>query len=253
MKYFLKVPIVEIERLTVDLFRFELESREIAANCKPGQFVNVKVADEDYPLLRRPLSIHSTDGTSRFELVFRVVGMGTKLLAARVTGEHLDLIGPLGIPFDIDPERHALLVGGGVGIPPIHALLQEILKRRIPHTAIVGLRNADEIGLAGMIPEQAAECMIATDDGTLGHHGFVTELLEDRLSKDAAVYACGPHPMLMKIVNLTKKASVPTQISFEQQMACALGACIGCSIETNSGYQRVCTEGPVFNARLFDQ
>ncbi|MFC1601839.1 dihydroorotate dehydrogenase electron transfer subunit, partial [Candidatus Sumerlaeota bacterium] len=251
MKHLLLAPIVERERLATDLVRLTLEAPAIAADFQPGQFVNVKVADEDYPLLRRPLSIQDSDGRSWISLVFRIVGLGTKLLAGQPVGEPLDVIGPLGEPFRIDAARHALLIGGGVGIPPINALQRELARRQISHTALLGLRTADESGLAGALPEQAEECLISTDDGTLGHHGFVTDLLAERLSADVAVYACGPGPLLRKIIALCKEVGAPAQVSFEQQMACGVGACIGCSIETNRGYQRVCSEGPVFDAALF--
>jgi dihydroorotate dehydrogenase electron transfer subunit len=251
MKYFLQSPLAEKQQLAGDLFRLVIESPKVAKSCRPGQFINVKVSDENYPLLRRPLSIHDSDAKARLDVVFRVVGMGTKMLASATEGSLIDLIGPLGTPFRIHEDRRALLVGGGVGIPPVHALFKEIRRRKIAHVAFAGIRSKSEIGLAGGLPDLADECLIATDDGSLGHHGPVTDLLEEHLGEDAAIYACGPRPMLEKIIAISKETGVPAQVAFEQQMACAFGACIGCSIETNKGYQRVCTEGPVFDASLF--
>jgi dihydroorotate dehydrogenase electron transfer subunit len=251
MKHHVHAPIVKREQLALDLFRLIVEAPEIAASCRAGQFVHLKVAEGDHPLLRRPISIFASDGAARLELVFRVVGVGTKILAGRREGELLDVVGPLGEPFHLLPERRAVLVGGGVGIPPIHALFQEIRQQNLPHRVLVGIQCKSEIGLAGNMPEQAEKCLIATDDGSQGHRGFVTELLAEQLNDNAAVYACGPEPMLRKIIALCNEAGVPAQVSFEQQMGCGFGACIGCSIETGEGYRRVCCEGPVFDARIF--
>lgn len=251
MKHHVHAPIIKREQLAIDLFRLVVEVPEIAATCVAGQFVHLKVAEGDHPLLRRPISIFASDGASRLELVFRVVGVGTKILAGRVEGELLDIVGPLGEAFRLIPERRALLVGGGVGLPPIHALFQEIRSQGLPHVVMAGIRGKDELGLIGQLPEQAEKCLIATDDGSLGHHGFVTELLAQELDEGAAVYACGPEPMLRKIIALCNEAGVPAQVSFEQQMGCGFGACIGCSIETGEGYRRVCCEGPVFDAKIF--
>ena len=192
MKHHLQTPILEIESSCEGLFRFKLEAPEIAPTCKPGQFVNIKVANMNFPLLRRPISIHDSDGKNIFEIVFRVVGTGTAILAERRVGDTIDLYGPLGTPFDIIEDKHALLVGGGVGIPPIHNLFREIKRHGLPHTVICGVRNKAEIGLAGTIPNDADDYVICTDDGSMGHHGFVTQPLAERINKNSVIYACGP-------------------------------------------------------------
>ncbi|MBN1515860.1 dihydroorotate dehydrogenase electron transfer subunit [Candidatus Sumerlaeota bacterium] len=256
MKQQLFAPIVEIDRFADGLYRFALNAPFVAQHCAPGQFVNVKVAHENYPLLRRPLSIHDSDGIRRIDLVFRVVGEGTAILAERRVGDELDLIGPLGSPFRIIKDKRALLAGGGVGIPPIHFLFREIQRRELPHFVICGMRNKDEAALAGAIPYETEHYELCTDDGSLGRKGLAIDPLIEQLNAvdpaSVAVYCCGPEPMLRAVIRLCNERGVECQVSFEQQMACGFGACIGCSIETKKGYQRVCTEGPVFSASDFE-
>lgn len=231
---------------------------EIARSAMPGQFVHVLCGPADAPtsapLLRRPISIsraHEEQGW--IEFLYRVVGEGTALLSHLQPGVAVDVMGPLGTPFDLsgvtDEDSH-VLVGGGVGIPPMLFLAQRLAAiaaaQRI--AVLLGGRTADLILCEEDFRALGVEPRIITDDGSMGRQGLVTELLDEALREDASarVYACGPVPMLRAVDNVCRAHSAPCQVSFEARMACGTGACLSCVIPTTTGYQRVCTEGPVF-------
>lgn len=236
-------------------FLTRIRAPEIASVARPGQFLHIRPAPADVPLLRRPISICRIGPTEGWvEFLYRVVGAGTLLLSGVRPGERLDVMGPLGVPFRIDDgadTRH-ILVGGGVGIPPLLALAEHMRAARARNgvEVLLGGRTADlvlcdtELRGLGVLPR------IATDDGSLGRAALVTELLDETLRDggEYRVYACGPVPMLRAVDNVCRAHRAPCQVSFEARMACGLGACLSCVIPTATGYQRVCTEGPVFRA-----
>jgi dihydroorotate dehydrogenase electron transfer subunit len=184
-------------------------------------------------------------------LVFRVVGVGTTLLAAKQPGDSLDVIGPLGRPFDIHDDRPAVLVAGGLGIPPISFLARAFSVRGTPATLYSGARTKSELATLGDTGDYVERLVVSTDDGSAGHHGVISEVVAREVSDNCRIYACGPRPLLDVVIRLARERCIPTQLSFEQQMACGVGACMGCSIETAQGYRRVCTDGPVFPAEMF--
>jgi dihydroorotate dehydrogenase electron transfer subunit len=249
--------IVRQEQLTPEIFRLTLRAPEIAANARPGQFVMVQTTPCSDPLLRRPLSIHQTIGNEQVQLLYKVVGKGTRLLAATLPGQSLNLTGPLGHGFDLAGKPAICLVGGGMGIAPLYFLAREILRTTRPPKCVVllGARNAAELGPLprDFMDVGATETHLATDDGSLGHHGFVAELLPQHLDPGLpwTVCTCGPHPMLKAVVSQCRKQGWECQVSLETMMACGISACLGCAIpraDLSGSYLHVCKDGPVFKA-----
>jgi dihydroorotate dehydrogenase electron transfer subunit len=227
-----------------------VESPEIAASARPGQFLHIQCgAAADFPL-RRPISICDADeaqGTVRF--IFDAKGRGTTALALSKETE-LDVLAPVGNPFHIDAQtfKAPAVIGGGIGAYPLLFLT----KRLENPTVYLGFRTRELIDLTDEFEAAGATVQIATDDGSFGHKGFSADLLAQALSegKHDIVYACGPLPMLKTVKSLTERFGVKCQISMEQRMGCGIGACLVCACETTSKgywkYKRVCKNGPVF-------
>jgi len=242
------------EAFTGDLFRLTVHAPRIAGAAKPGQFVMVRVRETFDPLLRRPLSVHrvsSSDGT--IGLLFKVIGKGTRILSGLKPGMEIDLIGPLGKGFQLVPEDSVCMVGGGVGIAPLLFLAQSLIESGSAPAeshVLLGARNRAELEKpAGEFVELGYPVNTATDDGSLGHHGFVTDLLDEVVSKVKQVYVCGPFPMMRIAALKCRDAGVPCQVSLESNMACGLRACLGCAVRAENGeYMHVCANGPVFSA-----
>jgi len=239
-----------------EIFRLTLRAPEIAANARPGQFVMVQTSPGYDPLLRRPLSIHQTIGHDQVQLLYKVVGKGTRLLATMTAGQQLNLTGPLGHGFELAASKAICLVGGGMGIAPLYFLAREILRNTCPPKCVVllGARTAAELGpLPGNFMDLGVTTHLATDDGSLGHHGFVAELLLQHLDPELkwTVCACGPHPMMKAVAGQCRKQGWECQVSLEATMACGIGACLGCAVpqaELSGPYLHVCKDGPVFKA-----
>ncbi len=241
------------ERLTDSLFRLTLSAPHIAASAQPGQFVMAACGPTLDPLLRRPLSIHQTSKDGNIQLLFKVIGRGTQLLSDLRPGNTLDLIGPLGQGFQAPQETPVCLVGGGIGIAPLFFLAQTLLRGSFAVDSglvLLGARTGEEIEqLAAEFNELGFLVEAATDDGSFGHHGLVTDLLPSSLPKMKGVYACGPFAMMAAVAGLCRNTKVPCAVSLEASMACGLGACLGCAIHgAGGGYKHVCKHGPVFDA-----
>ncbi|HIJ89423.1 MAG: dihydroorotate dehydrogenase electron transfer subunit [Desulfobulbaceae bacterium] len=249
--------IVRQEQLAPEIFRLTLTAPDIASNARPGQFVMVRTNPGYDPLLRRPLSIHQTIGNEQLQLMFKVVGKGTRMLAAMSPGQRLNLNGPLGHGFDLAGKQAICLVGGGMGIAPLYFLAKEILRTSKPPKCVVllGARTAAEFG---PLPRDfmdigVKETHFATDDGSLGHHGFVAELLKHHLdpANNWTVCTCGPHPMMKAVVKECRGHGWQCQVSLETMMACGISACLGCAVprgDLSGPYLHVCKDGPVFKA-----
>lgn len=223
----------------------------------PGQFVHIKCGHSR--LLRRPISVCACqagegDAPDRLTVVFEVRGEGTAWLAGRREGQSLDVMGLLGNGFPIEREGRYLLVGGGIGVPP---MLGCAVHGGSECTAILGFRSAANVML---LEEFNRACSggvrLATDDGSLGHHGFVDALVRQELEKDnnfTAVLACGPKPMLKSVYRAAAEFSVSCQVSMEERMGCGVGACLVCACDMADGSRKhVCKDGPVFEAREVD-
>jgi len=214
----------------------------------------LKVGPAQGPLLRRPFSIHKAGG-SVIEILYEVIGKGTEILAKRKAGEHLDIIGPLGNGFSFQLSAKSryrpVLVAGGMGVAPLVFLAQKL--KNYKGLVLIGARTKKQILCEKEFQKAGFDVKIATDDGSAGFRGRVTDLLEDLLQapsdKLRAIYACGPRPMLKEISRLAGKYKIPSQISLEEHMACGIGACLGCAVNTEEGSRRVCREGPVFKAQ----
>lgn len=234
-------------------WHLEFDSDVIAKNARPGQFVNIKVSDGFQPLLRRPISIHKVKG-SKVKLFYEVVGVGTEVLAKRKPGEFLDIIGPLGNGFDYRrsvgaKEGKNVLIAGGMGVAPLVFLAQK-LKLSQP-LVLIGARTKKQILCAQEFKTLGCCVKLATDDGSLGFKGKVTDLLKIILtqSKPTGLFSCGPLPMLKAVNEIAQENKIKAQLSLEEHMACGIGACLGCVVSTKNGYRRVCKDGPVFSSQ----
>ena len=198
----------------------------------PGQFVHIRCGEG--LLLRRPISVCSCmedEPDDLLSIVFEVRGEGTRWLAGRELGDSLDVLGLAGNGFDLKPEGRYLLVGGGIGIPPMLGCAQYTGGRA---TAILGGRSRDKIILEDFFREDCAKVLCATDDGSLGHHGFVDALVRRELSEDRGydgVLACGPKPMLRNVAKVAEEFGIPCQVSMEERMGCGVGACLVCACD----------------------
>ncbi len=236
------------------IFEARFGAPAIADAAHPGQFVHLRVDKGLDPLLRRPLSIGATkEGT--LDLLFRIVGRGTQRLALAVPGETYDFIGPLGNPFTLHSDRPAILVAGGLGIAVFPFLAERLIAGGCREIFLIyGARTAAELVWLDRLESLGVNTFTATDDGSAGHFGRCTDLLP-KVMKTAgappAVYACGPVPMFEATLQAVPDPAIPIQLCYEQRMGCGIGACLACVIQTNQGYMRGCTEGPVLDGSLF--
>ena len=242
-------PILARKALARNIFDYTVHCPEIASQSRAGQFVHIRVAGHT---LRRPISIceiNREKGTLR--LVFEVKGSGTEELSKLAPGDLMDVMGPLGNGFTLlEPTAKVVTVGGGIGTPP---MLETAKHYGANATAIVGFRTAGLAILEEDFQKAGCDLRLATDDGTKGERGFVTDLLRRRLAEGPVdiVYACGPNPMLEAVVGVCKEAGVRCQVSLEERMGCGVGACLvcACKIAREKGdptYKHVCKDGPVF-------
>lgn len=249
-----KVELIQSEVIARDVVRLTFNAPEIVAAAMPGQFVMVQIGPGKDPLLRRPFSIHQISSEGLLQILFKVVGRGTELLAQSRVGEQLSLIGPLGKGFVLGEPAEACLIGGGMGIAPMLFLASRFLQQPGTGTApkvILGARNRDELApLLGDFQKLGLEVLAATDDGSLGHHGLVTDVLKGiDPGPNCTVYCCGPRPMMAAIHHLCLKEKIRCQVSVETVMACGMGACLGCAVPLKAGgYVHACSDGPVFEA-----
>jgi len=224
-----------------------LEAPQIAPQAKPGQFVMVRCGEKDEHPLRRPLSIHQREG-NKIALLFSVVGGGTQWLSQHQPGEKLDLLGPLGNGFNIYPEsQNLLLVAGGIGIAPLRFLADEAVRQGLSVTLLYGTASAAQLYPSKLLPE--VRLVTATEDGTVGEKGMITDLLPDFIKDADQLFACGPLAMYRNMADnypQLEQAGKSTQISLEVRMGCGLGVCYGCTVKTKNGLRQVCKDGPVF-------
>lgn len=227
--------IVKNEALTADVYKMELAG-DTSAITASGQFVNIRLAGK---FLRRPISVNDcTEGL--LTIIYKVVGEGTAQMAKMLPGEQLDILTGLGNGYDLaDAGDHPVLLGGGVGVPPLYMLAKQLIAAGKRVSAVLGFNKASEVFYAEEFAALGCDVTVTTADGSLGVKGFVT----DALPKDYTYfYTCGPEPMLKAVYRATVTSG---QMSFEERMGCGFGACMGCSCKTLTGYKRICREGPV--------
>jgi dihydroorotate dehydrogenase electron transfer subunit len=241
-------------------FKIIIDSALIAKDSKPGQFLNIKVNDGYEPLLRRPFSIHRVEGSS-IEVLYEVVGKGTEILSRKKSGDYLNVIGPLGNGFDYGAwgmgHGSWVLVVGGIGVAPLFFLAERLMRHTTHHTrrkttVLIGAKTEKQILCEKEFKKLGCDVKIATDDGSRGFKGYVSDLLKKILStmdyQLSTIYACGPKPMLKEISRISKDYKIPAQVSLEEHLACGIGVCLGCAVNTIAGYKPVCKDGPVFDA-----
>jgi dihydroorotate dehydrogenase electron transfer subunit len=236
--------VVSNSEIMPGVFLLRLESGNLAAQAKPGQYVMIRCGENT--VLPRPLSIHFVEET-RIGLLFRIVGKGTSWLSQRRPGDAISVFGPLGNAFEIAEEaKTILLVGGGIGVAPLYFLAQEARNRGIAVILIIGAQNKDGLYPDMLLPV-GIQIVVATEDGSLGHHGLVTDLNAKQLKTVDHIFACGPINMYKTMSKMPVFKKIPVQISLEVRMGCGRGLCYGCTIQTRNGLKKVCEEGPVFN------
>ena len=269
----LKVRVGSLEAVKKDIFLLGFESPYLAEASMPGQFLHLRVNSPEL-ILRRPLSIHKID-KKKVYILFRIRGKGTEALSQISKGDFLDILGPLGKEFTYtrtphDASRKTIVMAGGMGVAPLLFLAQKLVKvtksQRHPSTplragkvtrpsVILGVKTKDEVVCEHEFKKLGCKVLIATEDGSRGFKGQVTDLLRNLLSTQYSVlspniYACGPKDMFLEISKILKKRPrVDCQVSFEQFMGCGIGVCRACAIKTKQGYARVCKDGPVFNIK----
>ena len=257
----IKAKIIKSEKVTKEIFKLTLLSPFISRRAKPGNFVHLKVNQTTFPLLRRAFSIHKTDPKKgEFEILFKVVGLGTEMLSEKKKGEVLDLMGPLGNSFSFPSKsQKIMLVAGGMGLAPLQFLLNELLiKKKTGKDDILffqGAKNKKEILYSREFKSLGIKHLISTEDGSLGYKGMITDLLvkEVKVKDKVKIYACGPIAMMAFLSRISRKANLDCQLSLETHMPCGVGACAGCVVKTKKNktfeYKKVCSDGPIFDAR----
>jgi len=227
-----------------------LEAPAIARTAKPGQFVEIKVEGEKAPFWRRPFSICRIQA-GKVELLIKTVGIGTRLIAQKRVGDLLDVIGPLGRGFSLGGKAPVILVGGGFGVAPLLFLAETLCRRGRSVEILIGGRSKEDLLLRREMKRVGAKLACITEDGSYGTRGLVTMLLQQRLDSISVtpfIAAAGPYPMLRAVAEIARNYSVAAEVSLETVMACGLGVCNGCVVRVAGHYQRVCKDGPVFNA-----
>ena len=228
--------VVSNEKIARDVYRMTLLGNTEAITAT-GQFVNLLI---DGCYLRRPISVcESVDGA--LTLIYKVVGKGTELMSTYAQGTVLDILTGLGNGYDTSVSGDApLLIGGGVGVPPMYGLCKELVAQGKQPTVVLGFNNVEDVFYENEFKALGAKVLVATADGSYGIKGFVTDAMKD--ISYTHFYTCGPEPMLKAVFGCTVTDG---QFSFEERMGCGFGACMGCSCKTVTGYKRICKEGPV--------
>ena len=222
--------------LTQSVFKMVLQG-DVSAITAPGQFVNIKL---DGLYLRRPISVCDLSADT-LTIVYKAVGKGTERMSRMTAGEKLDVLTGLGNGYDLSLSgEKPVLLGGGVGVPPMYLLAKELLAQGKKVSVILGFNTKDEVFYEQEFKKLGCDVTVTTVDGSYGVKGFVTTALETMTY--TYFYTCGPEPMLKAVY---KTANTSGQMSFEKRMGCGFGACMGCSCKTIAGYKRICKEGPV--------
>ena len=249
--------ILSNERYKGNYYNLSIASEYIAKKAIPGQFVHIKCSTTNEPLLRRPFSIHSVSkDRKKVTILYELLGPGTRALSKKKKQDLLDVIGPLGSGFDWQPptnnKQPPVLIAGGIGTAPLLFLGERLIRgNNSGVTIIIGARTKDQVLCKEEFKKLGCCVKIATEDGSLGFRGRATDLLKKTISskslKPSAIYGCGPHGMLKEVSKITKRHKIDYQASLEEVIACGLGACLGCAVETKTGYKLVCKDGPVFD------
>ena len=227
--------IIENNKIAKAVYKMVLEG-DTSKITAPGQFVNIKLEEK---FLRRPISVCDAK-ENRLTLIYKVVGEGTEIMSEMQQGTELDILTGLGNGYDISKSKKPLLIGGGVGVPPLYYLAKRLIAAGQKPSVILGFNTEDEVFLEEEFKALGCDTYVTTADGSYGIKGFVTDAL-GMVDYDY-FYTCGPMPMFRAIEAVIKTSG---QYSFEERMGCGFGACMGCSCKTKNGYKRICKDGPV--------
>lgn len=264
-KYIADFEVLNNIKLNTKHHILELRCTQPLPEIMPGQFVEVKVDGSETTYLRRPFSIHRVNyPNNTMHLLVKVVGDGTKKLAEVNKGDMVNMLFPLGKGFNLTDGKKVLLVGGGCGVAPLYFLAEQLHLKGNKVTILVGGRTSDDILMADDY-KAFGEVFIATEDGSLGEKGMVTghsivkgnqEMQSDysgytdsMVAQFDKIYCCGPDGMMRAVAHIAQQAGIPCEVSLENTMACGIGACLCCVVESVNGNVCVCTEGPVFNSQ----
>lgn len=261
-------PVIENLQLTEDIVLLKLLIPEIAKSALPGQFVMMKVRQESYPLLRRPFSILTTDPVQgTVDILLRTVGRGTKLLGTAMPAKKLTVLGPLGNPFPLEGDYwHALLVAGGIGLPPVYFAIEPLRKMGKRITLYYGAKTETEHKILSGLNVHSVSLRQSTDDGTLGYHGYISELLREdvkaggsKAMKGMRLFGCGPATMMHSAAMICEDLAIESFFSVETAMACGIGLCQGCVVPVSTThshgfeYKLACKDGPIFPGAVLAQ
>ncbi|MEW6008267.1 MAG: dihydroorotate dehydrogenase electron transfer subunit [Candidatus Omnitrophota bacterium] len=283
MNMVLMAKIIANNKIIDNFYKMQIDAPEIAKVALPGQFLNIKINYIYKPLLRKPLGIHNvSDNKKSIEILYKVVGEGTKILSEKQKGQYVDVLGPLGNGFEhsILDARCSILVAGGIGVAPLLFLAKKLVHNPKPlpcrpagtaqsQIVLIGTKTKRHILCEEEFKDFGYEVKVATDDGSKGFKGTVADLLLNKLqttnypstssgsrakSRDKlqTIYACGPKPMLKRVAEISKKNKISCFGLLEEYMACGTGACFGCAVLTKAGYKRVCKDGPVFDLSVIE-
>jgi dihydroorotate dehydrogenase electron transfer subunit len=239
--------IISQKEIAENIYELTVEAEMVHEIKEPGQFVHIRVSNNWDPALRRPISISAYDyKKGQFTMIYRKEGKGTSLLAQAEPGMELDVLGPLGNGFPVDEVNKgetALLVGGGIGVPPLYELSKQLTVKGVKVVHVLGFQTASDVFYEKEFLMNG-ETYVATVDGSYGTKGFVTDVIKE-LDFDC-IYTCGPTPMLRAIEQGYPNKKV--FLSLEERMGCGVGACFACVCKSNDSYKKVCSDGPVFRA-----
>lgn len=249
-------PLLTNEEAGCNIWLMTVKAPLIAATAQPGQFVHVRIPGMEAHLLRRPLGVYAADAEAgTVDMMYQVLGFGTDHMTTLAPGDAVELIGPVGRGWQ-PPEgcERALVVAGGVGSAPLYPLVEELVARGVEVTSILGASTMEALVARERYGEAlGCEPACSTDDGTFGRAGFCTPLVEEALAEAAAagapydyVACCGPEPLMRLVAAMAEDAGVFCEVSMERRMACGVGACLSCVVDTVDGKRRACVDGPVF-------
>lgn len=247
-----KARVLANEQMGPRLYKITLAAPKMAEAIEPGQFVHMQLTGMEAHILRRPFSVYRTDREAgSIEIIYQVVGEGTSFMTSYEPGVECALIGAMGHGWQ-EREGKSLIVGGGVGAAPLFLFAEKLAAEGRPFEVVLGAQTesmlvtrADYADLLGRDP------ILATDDGSVGYAGFCTEPVREQLATGEyrTVYCCGPEPLMRAVAALADEAAVDCFVSMEKRMACGVGACLSCVVETSAGKKRSCVDGPVFDAK----
>ena len=233
------------DEIAKDTYKMTLDATLLDTPVEPGTFFNLTVPNQKY-ILKRPISIFSVEPKNQtISLIYKIMGDGTRAFSKMVAGNRIEVMGPLGSGFPIQDDSQAiLLIGGGVGVPPLYELGCRLKAAGKQVTAVLGFRDRESVFCEADF-KKLGDTIICTDDGSYGYHGLVTAAIRHHELQFDTLYACGP-ALMLKSVDMAYRDSKVGYLSFEERMACGIGACYGCMTPTKEGLKRVCKDGPVF-------